>query len=60
MRKLHDVRWLLERLPRGFLADGRPLGLGLASALQAQRARRELTPTVLHEQIDDRFTGSVR
>ncbi len=29
----------LRRIPRGFPADGRQLGLGLAAALDAQRAR---------------------
>lgn len=29
----------LRRVPRGFPADGRQLGLGLAAALDAQRAR---------------------
>ena len=29
----------LRRVPRGFPADGRRLGLGLAAALDAQRAR---------------------
>lgn len=29
----------LRRVPRGFSADGRPLGVGLAAALDAQRAR---------------------
>lgn len=29
----------LRRIPRGFSADGRQLGLGLAAALDAQRAR---------------------
>lgn len=63
MRTLHDVRRLLERVPRGFIADGRPVGLGLASALDAQRARHHAgsgTPpeALLHqhgEERDDRF-----
>ena len=29
----------LRRVPRGFSADGRQLGLGLSAALDAQRAR---------------------
>lgn len=29
----------LRRVPRGFPADGRQLGIGLAAALDAQRAR---------------------
>lgn len=29
----------LHRVPRGFPADGHPLGLGLAAAIDAQRAR---------------------
>ena len=29
----------LRRVPQGFPADGRQLGLGLAAALDAQRAR---------------------
>ncbi|MBP2367987.1 hypothetical protein [Pseudonocardia parietis] len=29
----------LRRIPRGFSADGRQLGLGLSAALDAQRAR---------------------
>lgn len=29
----------VRRLPRGYSADGRSLGLGLAAALDAQRAR---------------------
>ncbi|MQA16417.1 MAG: hypothetical protein GEV09_20415 [Pseudonocardiaceae bacterium] len=39
MRTLHEIRRFLERIPRGFLADGRTLSPGLASALDAQRAR---------------------
>jgi hypothetical protein len=61
MRTLHDVRRLLERVPQGFLADGRPLYLGLASALDAQRARYHGgpgTPTEVlpqqHEERDNR------
>lgn len=34
-RVLHGLR----RIPRGFSADGRQLGLGLAAALDNQRAR---------------------
>jgi hypothetical protein len=39
MRTLHKVVHSLSTTPRGFNADGRALGLGLAAALQAQRAR---------------------
>lgn len=31
----------LRRVPRGFSADGRRLGLGLAAALDAQRAHAD-------------------
>jgi hypothetical protein len=37
MPSLHDVMRFLNNIPRGFSADGRTLGLGLASAMQAQR-----------------------
>ncbi len=67
MRTLHDVRRLLERVPRGFNADGRPVGLGLASALDAQRARRDAgagTPTEMlpqqHGERDDRLVPTGR
>ena len=39
MRTLRKVLHSLSTMPRGFNADGRALGLGLAAALQAQRAR---------------------
>lgn len=65
MRTLHDVRRYLERVPRGFIADGRPVGLGLASALDAQRARyhagslmpAEVVVGQQHEERDDRVTA---
>lgn len=38
MPSLRDVVRFLDNIPRGFSADGRTLGLGLASALQAQRS----------------------
>jgi hypothetical protein len=39
MRTLRKIVHSLSTMPRGFNADGRALGLGLATALQAQRAR---------------------
>jgi hypothetical protein len=39
MRTFRSVVQSLVKLPRGFTADGRPIGLGLDAALQAQRAR---------------------
>jgi hypothetical protein len=39
MRTLRELVHSLSTMPRGFNADGRTLGLGLAAALQAQRAR---------------------
>jgi hypothetical protein len=38
MRSLHEIVRSLVDLPRGFSADGRPIGLGLDAALKAQRA----------------------
>lgn len=38
MRTLRDILRSLNRMPRGYSADGRMLGLGLASAMQAQQA----------------------
>lgn len=35
----HNVRSALRRLPLGYSADGRGLGIGLTAALDAQRAR---------------------
>lgn len=62
MRTLQDVRRFLERVPRGFLADGRPVGLGLASALDAQRDRREARTVkqVLPQQRDDQLAAADR
>jgi hypothetical protein len=39
MRTLRTIMRYLADLPRGFSADGRPIGLGLDAALKAQRAR---------------------
>jgi hypothetical protein len=39
MRTLRKIVHSLPTMPRGFNADGRALGLGLAAALQTQRAR---------------------
>lgn len=39
MRTLRNIVESLSRLPMGASADGRPIGLGLDAALQAQRAR---------------------
>lgn len=39
MSALKNVIAAVRRLPRGYSADGRSLGLGLAAALDAQRAR---------------------
>jgi hypothetical protein len=39
MRTLRNIIRSLTSRPLGFSADGRPLGLGLDVALQAQRAR---------------------
>ncbi|WP_028927408.1 hypothetical protein [Pseudonocardia acaciae] len=39
MSKFRSVLSALRRLPRGASADGRSIGLGLAAALDAQRAR---------------------
>lgn len=39
MRTLRNIVETLSRLPSGASADGRPIGLGLDAALQAQRAR---------------------
>lgn len=50
----------LRRVPRGFSADGRQLGLGLSAALDAQRARgaEPLDRASLHrEPLDRRGTS---
>jgi hypothetical protein len=39
MRTIRNVVQTLLAIPRGFPADGRMLGLGLAAAMQAQRDR---------------------
>ena len=39
MPTLRNIIRSLVDLPRGFSADGRPIGLGLDAALRAQRAR---------------------
>lgn len=39
MRTLRNIVESLAKMPRGFSADGRPIGLGLDAALKAQRAR---------------------
>lgn len=51
----------VRRLPRGYSADGRSLGLGLAAALEAQRARgaepmdrRDATPARVADGNDRR------
>ncbi|MBO0848601.1 MAG: hypothetical protein J2P20_04005 [Pseudonocardia sp.] len=39
MSVLDTLRAAVRRVPRGYPADGRSLGLGLAAAMDAQRAR---------------------
>ncbi|HTF51449.1 MAG TPA: hypothetical protein VK735_28730 [Pseudonocardia sp.] len=39
MSAVNSVIAAVRRIPRGFSADGHSLGLGLAAALDAQRAR---------------------
>jgi hypothetical protein len=39
MPKFRNIIRSLMDLPRGFSADGRPIGVGLDAALKAQRAR---------------------
>lgn len=39
MSKFRSALSALRRVPRGASADGRSIGLGLAAALDAQRAR---------------------
>ena len=54
----------LRRVPRGFPADGRQLGLGLAAALDAQRARADRPVAPVGDWLDpvlpDRRSASGR
>lgn len=60
MSVFRTLRAALRRMPRGYPADGRRLGLGLATAMDAQRARgaepMDASATRLPDTSDHRHT----
>lgn len=62
MRTLARVAEFLRTLPQGYPADGRMLGVGLATALQAQQTRQARQartieiPRTRSGDDEDRFT----
>ncbi len=56
MRNWRELIKALTSSPRGFNADGRSLGLGLATAMEKQRAHaaREVADYLRHDTGDER------
>ncbi|MGH3520358.1 MAG: hypothetical protein ACRDQ7_23835 [Haloechinothrix sp.] len=61
MRTWRDIRQFLTQEPRGFIADGRVLGLGLASAQdEAGRRATEEVEEFLRQRATDERSHNVK